>query len=571
MRRWTAYLAAMFIALIAAPAAASAAAPAVPLASSCHAVAHIDEPLAAIAGDPSRWRCGVGDPPAHAERVVLRFSPREGEPPRYFATRPLRFETITLAIVEEGKIAAQARFRAGEVSAGPQGTFFLLPLPEHGGRADAVLAAIDRPSSRAIFSAARLHSSDPALSHAGMTSLLLAAIVCGMLIMPLAFNAAYYRVLREPFLIWQLVLSSALLAQCLLTSGIVAHLITYPLPVHFPLVVTTFGIGVAAATGFCAAFIEPGKLDPRLRKALYAGALYALVCALLHAFMPTVLGTHQTTLFYASYLPLLALYLMAMRDAWRRGSRAVRFLLVGWAPFMALGLVRVGTMLAPWLQQSEAIPLFYIAMVIESVAISLGVADRFMILKRQRDLALARAQSLEYLSERDDLTGLYNRRALEGPPGDFAAQKFTGLALFDLDNFKRVNDTHGHAVGDAVLRTVAGVLDGHEDSIALRLGGEEFMLLLHGDNVAQRVERLREAIPVRIAREVAELEALVTASAGLVEAAPGSDIGADFVALYRQADDLLYEAKHHGRNLLAAVTLRPAPQSSGAALAAAVA
>ena len=95
------------------------------------------------------------------------------------------------------------------------------------------------------------------------------------------------------------------------------------------------------------------------------------------------------------------------------------------------------------------------------------------------------------------------------------------------------------------------MLAGHEGAVALRMGGEEFLLLLRGDDVAQRVERLREAIPVRIAREVEELEMLVTASAGLVICTSGCDVGTDFAALYREADDLLYEAKHNGRNLLA--------------------
>jgi diguanylate cyclase (GGDEF)-like protein len=161
--------------------------------------------------------------------------------------------------------------------------------------------------------------------------------------------------------------------------------------------------------------------------------------------------------------------------------------------------------------------------------------------------------------------------AADGPLGNFRAQEFTGFALFDLDHFKRVNDTHGHAVGDMVLKTVAGVLDGHEDAVALRMGGEEFLLLLRGGRVAERVEHLREAIPVRIAREVAELELLVTASAGLVEAPPGAPIGGDFVALYRAADDLLYEAKHNGRNLLAAMRQQPAAAPVAASLSAAAA
>lgn len=569
MRGWAAYAMVLLWALFAVPAAAAVDGTVVSSRSNCHASASDDETLAAVLADDARWRCDGGEPGLGSDRALLRFTVAPGEAPRFFATRPSMFEGLTLVVKRDGRMLAAKSLAAMDIAAGPHGERFLAELPTETAPGDLVVAVFDRPTTRGLFTDARLHSADPVESHATVRALLLAALVCGMLFMPLAFNAAYYRVLREKFVLWHLAVTSGLLVQCLLTSGIVGHFVSLPVPVHARLTILSFGISVAAAAAFCASFIEPRKLHPRLRSGLYLAAGQVLAVSLAHTFLPNVLRSVQTPLYYASFIPVLAIFMAAMVDAWRRGSRAVRYQIVGWAPFMAMGVIRIGTMLNPAVAQDEAMNLFYIAMVIESIATSLGVADRFMIIKRQRDRAVTRAASLEHLSERDDLTGLYNRRALDGSLGDFERQGFTGFALFDLDNFKRVNDTHGHAVGDAVLRTVAGVLNSHPDAVALRMGGEEFLLLLSGPDVSQRVERLREAIPVRIAREVAELELLVTSSAGLVEWTSGPVPEGDFETLYRTADDLLYEAKHNGRNMLAAVRMEQVVATNALAASAA--
>ena len=556
MRGWAAYLMALLLAVCVAPAAAS-----VDAGGFCSAASSSGESLAAAWNDRSRWSCTPSSPSLAPERTILAMPIARGAAlPKSFATRASMMGGLSMALVHDGIVGSATRHPASSLVA-QQGNTIVLPLPAGASGGDTLLVAFDRPTVPGLFSAARLIGAAPPTSQA-LFRLVLAAIVCGMLLMPLAFNAAYYRVLRERFVLWHLALTLGLLGQCMLESGILGMGIAMPLPIYARLGIVSFGISVAAAAGFAAAFIEPGKLHPALRRSLYVAAMGVTVISMIHAFLPNLLRPVHTAAYYAAFIPVLVLFVIAMADAWRRGSRAVRFQLIGWAPFVAVGVVRIATLLLPGWEQNDAMPLYYLAMVVESVATSLGVADRFMIIKRQRDRALTRAQSLERLSERDDLTGLYNRRALDGRLGDFAVQQFTGFALFDLDNFKRVNDTHGHAVGDAVLRTVASVLDGHDDAVALRMGGEEFLLLLRGGNVSERVERLREAIPVRIAREVAELEILVTASAGLIEAAPDYDVGSDFVALYRTADDLLYEAKHNGRNMLAAVSL-PVAQPAG--------
>lgn len=158
-------------------------------------------------------------------------------------------------------------------------------------------------------------------------------------------------------------------------------------------------------------------------------------------------------------------------------------------------------------------------------------------------------------STRDALTALYNRRHFdERFKSELAYAKRhsfdLGLVMVDIDYFKSVNDTHGHAAGDVVLKQVAAVLAKQlrtEDLIA-RIGGEEFAVLLRGigpQGTGSLAERLRVAVQsLPINADGTSLR--VTISAGcacLSETTDGS-----CKALLQSADQRLYSAKHNGRN-----------------------
>jgi diguanylate cyclase (GGDEF)-like protein len=164
----------------------------------------------------------------------------------------------------------------------------------------------------------------------------------------------------------------------------------------------------------------------------------------------------------------------------------------------------------------------------------------------------------------DPLTEILNRRAFmlecERELSRCVREK-TGLALaiFDLDHFKDVNDTHGHLVGDQVLRRVADTLRaslrGHD--VLGRYGGEEFALLMPGADVTAAIagtERARLAVGERPVQAGA-LSVTVTVSAGV--AAYGEN-GSDWESLLRSADAALYEAKRNGRNRVIAAQGPPA-------------
>ncbi|MBC7283617.1 MAG: GGDEF domain-containing protein [Hoeflea sp.] len=173
---------------------------------------------------------------------------------------------------------------------------------------------------------------------------------------------------------------------------------------------------------------------------------------------------------------------------------------------------------------------------------------------------------LSRLAETDPLTGLFNRRAFEARVPAMRAASTplpSGLIICDIDHFKAVNDTHGHDVGDTVLKTVAQLLENvaGESAICARLGGEEFCILLpesNGEMTRLMAARLRVAIEMQQLVSSGRKFGL-TASFGYCELAPEDDLQ---LAMAR-ADAAVYMAKHDGRNLvrLAAVaTAYPEPE-----------
>lgn len=168
---------------------------------------------------------------------------------------------------------------------------------------------------------------------------------------------------------------------------------------------------------------------------------------------------------------------------------------------------------------------------------------------RQQNAGLAERQhQLVQLSRIDPLTGALNRRGLEAEHARLGAHGgWSHLLLIDLDHFKQINDTHGHAVGDEVLRcvsrTVAAALRG-DDAMA-RLGGEEFAVVFGGTDSAgalQAAQRLLGLVQGRQWQRTAPGLA-VSFSGGLVALQPGEPLSQ---ALQR-ADALLYRAKAAGR------------------------
>jgi diguanylate cyclase len=154
----------------------------------------------------------------------------------------------------------------------------------------------------------------------------------------------------------------------------------------------------------------------------------------------------------------------------------------------------------------------------------------------------------------DPLTGLANRRSFDLELTAIAGASRsspTHLVMADIDHFKRVNDVHGHDVGDEVLRIVGGVLlaNVRRDSLVARVGGDEFGLLLPEAGLHYTAEiaiRLCELLASRplVVRGHPEITERITLSIGVA----GRHAGESAARWYARADAALYEAKRRGRN-----------------------
>jgi diguanylate cyclase (GGDEF)-like protein len=163
----------------------------------------------------------------------------------------------------------------------------------------------------------------------------------------------------------------------------------------------------------------------------------------------------------------------------------------------------------------------------------------------------------------DQLTGMLNRKALRVRVEELAQQSEVtgepiGVIVGDLDRFKSVNDTHGHATGDAVLQDVAYLLRKQLRAfdLAYRIGGEEFLIVLPGsdlDRSAELADRLREAV----AHDELGGGVPVTMSFGVGASRRGEKF--EYKPVFAKADAALYRAKRCGRDQVCVAELDETP------------
>lgn len=172
------------------------------------------------------------------------------------------------------------------------------------------------------------------------------------------------------------------------------------------------------------------------------------------------------------------------------------------------------------------------------IALSFALLGGRYVRKLNRQLSLAN-QELTELSNRDPLTRLYNRRAL----ASFPEQQGDLVLLFDLDHFKEINDTFGHDVGDQVLQSVSQRLTAalRSEDLLIRWGGEEFLLVirhLDENGIATVKDKIQRAI---VHSPVDGVQVNASGGAVFIKATD------TWQSAIRRADQLLYQAKQHGR------------------------
>ena len=185
-----------------------------------------------------------------------------------------------------------------------------------------------------------------------------------------------------------------------------------------------------------------------------------------------------------------------------------------------------------------------------------GEPDGFVVVGQDITEAKQEQQRLQAMSQTDPLTGLLNRAGFEQRLRnqlDRQADEPLTILYVDLDHFKPVNDTHGHATGDELLRLVAKRLMRlvrPNDPVA-RLGGDEFAVVLLGMGDREQAERVAQSVVDAVCRPFKIKDALTVAIGASVGGAVGAASQQSWPDMLARADQMLYAAKSQGRNRIA--------------------
>ena len=374
-------------------------------------------------------------------------------------------------------------------------------------------------------------------------------VVYGFLLALLAYNAILFASLRSSrYLAYAIYLAMFLAMNIAYTGHGFAWL--WPASPHWqqwsnPILMFLYGVSGLA---FAIRFLDLSIYFPRVYKAVvaYCAAFGTLIAA------GILLDNQEVVLQLAFTFAFLFTGIMLLLGviSVRVGQKAAKYFLIAAITAMVGALL---TTLSVW----GFIPFnawtFHaveIGMLADATLLALALAYQFRVGQEDRLRA-------EKLAQLDPLTGLNNRRAFYDKTSPLWSQAIrhehvSSIMLLDIDRFKQINDDHGHAHGDEVLKDVARILRAsiRDEDILARWGGEEFIVFLPETGQQEGMalaERLRVAIEgMRIPGEAGETT--VTASFGIAES-ESEHYTLD--ALIASADECLYQAKQQGRNRVA--------------------
>ena len=530
--------------------------------STCHISVDKNISYDKALADPSAWACEGAEFEWRAERHIIRHTLDGSVDPR--AAEFDRYEFERLEVIVEGedgrRLTREYGFR--DLKMGASSLKAMVDLPNPGSPIANVIFIHEGGWFPETFVATRLAERPHVPVVAGHIHLL-AALLCGLLLAPIIFDLGFFRALREPFPLYHALFCLMAFVQTAAVSGLLPMMVVLDYETELNVTYLSLDLMVAATFLFAYHFIEDGRLPRRYRRWLLVLPVLTLANGIVSTFAIETFGEWIDHFYFTVLVSIFAGYFFILWKAFQQHSRMAPYLAFGIAPLAFIVLVQaviVYTLPQAFIFDETWAQNF--ALLFEVIATALAVADRFIRIRRERDQAITIARDLEVLSEHDELTGLRNRRALDARYGELVREGFHAMAVVDIDRFKSINDIHGHPVGDLVLRSAAWALSPGDDNdlVAFRIGGEEFLLLLRGEDALEKAEERRLAVTQRVMAGVDEIHRPVTASMGIVDfSAIADEPGLSFSSLYSQVDRLLYEAKVAGRNRTRSQVLEALP------------
>lgn len=366
----------------------------------------------------------------------------------------------------------------------------------------------------------------------------------GLSLALLAYNLSLWAVLRHAFQLSYSAMVCALMGYTFTSSGIAT--LAFPALDNNDrqrLSYLFLGLAAIAAVRFMADFFGPRVIGPRLRLVAAVTCAATLTSALAFALLAPWQGYWLDRAYFISCGATLLALIPVLISAWRARVRNLGLFILAWSAPIGVSLARaaygIGLIgFSFWLDNGNLL-----ALSLEGLLSTMLIVARLRDLSNERDRARAGEQTALRLANTDPLTGLLNRRAfIELAIGRPVVHR---LLLLDIDHFKLINDQLGHDAGDDVLRAVAQVLQAlrPHGSLAVRLGGEEFALLVP---LPQVPDCLPESLLDAIRAKPMPHDWKVTASLGHADGVVTTE--EDWKRLYRLADTALYRAKADGRD-----------------------
>jgi diguanylate cyclase (GGDEF)-like protein len=313
-------------------------------------------------------------------------------------------------------------------------------------------------------------------------------------------------------------------------------------------------VGVIGAFLFIDRALDIRSMSPRLSRLMRVGALGCTVALLLLLTGVITYREAQQIAKLMGQVPTLLALPIAWRR-WRRGDRATGYILIGWGIYTA-GVVVLALLISGRIPATPlTMHVFQVSSLAEMVMWQVVMGIRIDTLRRAAEQDRHDGERLRRLADTDALTGVLNRRGLQGAAVPMLQRArpdaLVGIYLIDLDGFKPVNDRHGHHAGDSVLIEIAarlGVQVRQADLVA-RIGGDEFVVVvgeLRDEAAAVRIgDKLLQSVQAPISLEGGACSVGATIGFAL-SPTDGTDIG----HLLAQADQALYAGKQAGKRQL---------------------
>ncbi len=396
---------------------------------------------------------------------------------------------------------------------------------------------------RGVLQAPQLSTPDEAVRYELGMAVLYAGFG-GLCIAMLVYNIALWRAMREKFLLAYCAMVTAMTVYAFFTSGAI-HYVVDGMAGGDRLRITIPLLAISASTAliFTRYFFEASNIPRWLVKVTIGHATAIAVFALFYAAVAPRYIVILDQIYLLGFVPVPIIFLTYLWTAWRRKDPYLGYFLLAWSgPLISVALrMSHGYGLLPYHVLIENSTL--LALAFEALVSSLAIGHRVRLLAQARDRAENAEASAMVMADTDPLTGLLNRRAFLRSL--LERQNHWTLVLLDIDHFKRVNDSLGHAGGDDAITSIAAVMleNAPDGALVARMGGEEFAIgyltdtahVFDADKLLASVRAIHLPEGYRI-----------TASVGVANRLVESEN--DWKILYRAADMALYRAKSNGRD-----------------------